>query len=136
MKELRPYLTFSGNCREAMNFYKDCLGGELFLQTIGESPLAEKMPDKMKTCILHASLTNESITLLGSDMVPDPGLNRGNNVSLSLTCDSESDIRLCYEKLSSGGSATHPVEQTFFGALLGGLTDKFGIHWLLFYEGK
>jgi len=35
---LNPYLNFDNNCREAMNFYKDCLGGELFFQTVGEMP--------------------------------------------------------------------------------------------------
>lgn len=47
MTQINSYLTFNGNCREAMNFYKDCLGGELILQTIGESPLAYKMPQLM-----------------------------------------------------------------------------------------
>ena len=54
MTQINAYLTFSGNCREAMNFYKDSLGGELTLQTISESPLADKMPAQMKDCILHA----------------------------------------------------------------------------------
>jgi PhnB protein len=48
MTQINSYLTFNGNCREAMNFYKDCLGGELNLQTIAESPLADKMPAQMK----------------------------------------------------------------------------------------
>ena len=48
MARLNPYLNFDNNCREAMNFYKECLGGELTLQTIGESPLCDKMPPQMK----------------------------------------------------------------------------------------
>ena len=45
MAQLNPYLNFDRNCREAMNFYKDCLGGELFLQTVGEMPeMAAQMP--------------------------------------------------------------------------------------------
>lgn len=42
MTQINAHLIFSGNYREAMNFYKSCLGGELTLQTIGESPLAGK----------------------------------------------------------------------------------------------
>jgi PhnB protein len=136
MSVIQPYLTFSGNCREAMNFYRDCLGGELFFQTIGESPLAEKMPEKMKEMILHSSLENGSLVLLGSDMVPDSGLKKGNAVSLSLMCDSEEEIRESYRKLSEGGQPTHPLEKTFFGALLGGLTDKYGNSWLLHCDAK
>ena len=133
MKRINSYLTFNGNCRDAMSFYKDCLGGELTLQTIGDSPLANRMPEQMKNCILHSALTNDSLVLLGSDMAPSSGLVRGNGVSLSLDCDSEAEIRDCFLKLSSGGSADYPLEETFWGALFGGLTDRFGNHWLLNY---
>ena len=93
MKRINSYLTFSGNCRDAMSFYKECLGGELTLQTIGETPLADDLTDQMKDCVLHASLTKDKFVLLGSDMVPEAGLVRGNAVSLSLDCSSEADIR-------------------------------------------
>lgn len=136
MSVIQSYLTFSGNCREAMNFYRDCFGGELFFQTIGESPMAEKMPEKMKAMILHASLDNGPIVLLGSDMVPDGGLIRGNAVSLSLMCDSAEEMQEAFTKLSEAGIVRHAIETTFFGGLLGGLTDKFGNHWLLFHEPK
>lgn len=55
MTQINSYLTFNGNCREAMTFYQECLGGELFMQTIGESPMAEQMPLPMKESILHAT---------------------------------------------------------------------------------
>jgi len=133
---IQSYLTFSGNCREAMNFYKECLGGELFFQTIGETPISEKLPKKMKGFILHASLTKGDLVLMASDMVPDSGLVKGNSVSLSLDCDNEKEIKEVYKKLSEGGEPTHPLEITFFGVMLGGLKDKFGINWLLHYQKK
>ena len=134
--QIQTYLTFNGNCREAMRFYKDCLGGELTLQTIGESPLSESMPAKMKDCILHATLTNDNLVLMGSDMVPQSGLVKGNAVSLSLNCASEEDINTFYHKLSEGGTADHPIEVSFWGALFGDLTDKYGNHWLLHFQKK
>ncbi len=134
MKRIHSYLTFSGNCRDAMTYYKECLGGELHFQTVGESPLSDKMPPHMKDCILHASLTNNGLLLMGSDMVPAAGLLKGNAVSLSLNCDSEATLKDCYEKLSAGGEATHPLEATFWGATFGNLTDKYGNHWLLHFD--
>lgn len=131
---MHPYLTFNGNCREAMTFYKDCIGGELTIQTIGESPLAEKMPQQMRDCVLHAALTNGAVVMMGSDMVPATGLVKGNSVSLALQCNSEEEIRACYAKLAAGGKADHPIELTFWGALFGDLTDQYGNHWLLNYE--
>lgn len=133
MTQINSYLTFSGNCREAMTFYKECLGGEVNFQTIGDSPLAGKMPKQMKDCILHSTLTKGALILQGSDMVPQTGLIKGNTVSLSLDCSNEEEIRNFYAKLSADGNADHPIEDTFWGAMFGDLTDKFGNHWLLNY---
>jgi PhnB protein len=117
-----------------MTFYKECLGGELTLQTIGESPMADKMPPPMREHILHASLVKDGLSLLASDMVGNEGLIKGNSVSLMLNCSSEQEIKSCYKNLAEGGNATHPLEDTFWGALFGGLTDKFGNHWLLHFD--
>ena len=134
MRGISSYLTFAGNCREAMLFYKECLGGELSLQTIGESPLSGKMPPQMKDSILHSTLAKKGFVLMGSDMVSKEGLIKGNAVSLMLNCNSEKEIRACYENLSREGRTEHPLEITFWGALFGDLTDKYGNHWLLHFD--
>lgn len=135
MAYIHTYLTFSGNCREAMTFYRDSLGGgELMFQTIGESPLSDQMPAQMKDSILHSTLTKGALTLIASDMVGEQELMRGNAVSLMLTGESEEELRTFYTNLSAGGQPTHPLEITFWGALFGGLTDKFGNHWLLNFD--
>ncbi len=131
---IQTYLTFNGNCREAMLFYKECLGGELTFQTVGESPLSDKMPAQMKEYILHATLTKGNLVLMGSDMVPQSGLIKGNAVSLSLSCSSEEDINMYYRNLAEGGTADHAIEVSFWGALFGDLTDKYGNHWLLNFQ--
>jgi len=133
MARINPYLNFNDNCREAMNFYKDSLGGELTIITVGESPMAAQMPPAMKDSILHASLKIGDNMLMGSDMRRKQ-LTDGDTVSLSLNCSSEEEIRTCYKKLSSGGKADHPLENTFWNAIFGDLTDKFGNHWLLNYD--
>ena len=132
--QINSYLTFNGNCREAMTFYKKCLGGQLNFQKVGESPLSDKMPRHMKDCILHATLTKDNLVLMGSDLVSEKGLVKGNSVSLSLNCSSEKEIKSCYAKLSAEGTANHQLEESFWGALFGDLTDKFGNHWILNYN--
>jgi PhnB protein len=64
-------------------------------------------------------------------MVPENGLIKGNAVSLLLNCNSEYEARSFYASLSANGEATHPLENTFWGAIFGDLTDKFGTHWLI-----
>lgn len=117
-----------------MRFYQRCLGGDLTFQTIGESPLAEKMPTKMKDFILHSTLTRDNLVLMGSDMVGEKGLSKGNAISLMLNCASESEIRDLYEALSQDGEQVHPLELSFWGALFGDLIDKYGNPWLLHFK--
>ncbi len=134
--KLHSYLTFNGNCREAMNFYQQCLGGELVFQTIGDSPLSDKMPEAMKKSIVHSTLTRGEVVIMGSDMVGDKGLTNGNAVSMMLDCDSEEELKKCYEQLAAGGEATHPVHVSFWGALFGDLVDKYGNQWLLHFDSR
>jgi PhnB protein len=136
MTQIFAYLTFNGNCCEAMEFYKECLGGKLTLQTRGDSPMAERMPEQMKNHILPATLKKGNLVLMGSDMAGDNGLKTGSAVSLMLDCENEEEIRSCYKKLSAGGQATHQLEHTFWGALFGDLTDKYGNQWLFNYNKK
>lgn len=130
MTTINAYLTFNGNCRQAMTFYKECLGGELTLQTVKGSPMESHWPKEVQNNILHGSLENESLTLSGSDMVEPEGLSKGNNVSLSLICSSNEEIELFFEKLSADGKIKYPLHN-FYAGKIGGITDKFGINWML-----
>lgn len=133
---INSYLTFNGNCRQAMTFYKKCLGGKLTFQTLGKSPLADEMPLKMKNCILHSELRNENFILMGSDIVSEDGMLKGNNVSLLLNCNNEGQAQKIYKALAKGCKQKNPIEITFWGGGFGTLTDKFGIHWMFNYENK
>ncbi|HZI68629.1 MAG: VOC family protein [Ginsengibacter sp.] len=134
MSTINSYLRFNGNCKEAMAFYKNCLGGELNMQKVGESPMAGNMPQQMQDKIMHASLKTDGFTIMASDLCDESGVIKGNNVSLLLDCDSEEQVRGTYEKLSEGGKKTHPLEKTFWNALFGDLTDKYGINWMFNFQ--
>jgi len=135
MTNITAYLTFSGNCAEAMNFYKDCLGGELMLQKVADSPVADKLPVQMREAIVHATLMCGNIVLMATDMVAETGRVKGNAVSLMLNCDSEAEAAEYYKKLSAGGVATHPPEAFYWGAIFGDLTDRYGVNWLIGLKG-
>jgi len=135
MTQINAYLTFNGNCREAMTFYQACLGGVLTMQTVGGSPMENEMPPEAKQQILHASLTNNGLVLLGSDMAGGEEVVKGNTISLSLNCNSEKEIATFFSNLASGGQIVHPLHE-FFAGTMGTLTDKFERDWLLYYEKK
>ncbi|MBL0742485.1 VOC family protein [Chryseolinea lacunae] len=131
--QINAYLNFNGSCREAMTFYHDCFGGELTLQKISESPMAAQMPSEEGAKILHGLLSNNDIQLMGSDMM-GASLVNGNVVSLCLNCSSDEEINTFFTKLSAGGKVKTPVHQSFWGALYGELTDRYGMNWMLNYS--
>jgi PhnB protein len=133
MTQINAYLHFNGNCREAMTFYKESLGGELKIQTVGESPMAGQMPASAHKSVLHATLTNGGISLMASDMFGPEGIQKGNTVSLSLVCSSKKELETFFAKLSAGGKVSHALKEEFFGTH-GNLTDKYGITWMLTFE--
>ncbi len=134
MAQINAYITFNGQCREAMNFYKECLDAELVLQTVGESPMADQWPPAMAKHVLHSCLTKDNLLLMGSDMSAEP-LVIGNTISLSLNCSTEEEMESFFSKLSAGGNVTHPIHD-FFAGKLAALTDKYGVSWLFYYNNN
>lgn len=132
MQNLNPYLTFNGNCREAMTFYHGVLGGDIFMQTFGDSPM--EVSDKEKDQVMHSSITSGSIVIMASDSMPDHPVKIGGNVSLSINCTSREEVEKLYNALTLGGQATMPLQDTFWGAYFGMLTDKFGVQWMFNYD--
>lgn len=130
MKPLTPYLFFNGNCREALDFYKECFGGELQLMTYGDAPEDSPFPKGDKDNIMHGCLTKGTFSLMASDnpmAAPVPG----DNVHLSIECDTMPEIQKLFKALGDEGVIKMPLEDTFWGAHFGMLIDKFGIHWML-----
>lgn len=133
MAQLNPYLSFENNCRDAMNFYKECLGGKLTMQQVSDLPeMAAQMPPEMSTSIMHSTLTNGNITIMASDLNRDAPV-EGNTVHLLISCDTETELNTFFSKLSAGGTVHEPVAYMPWGAFYGSLTDKFGKHWALNY---
>jgi PhnB protein len=133
MSRIASYFTFNGNCKEVMNSYKACLRGELYFQTVGESPLTEKLPQTMKDYILQATLKKGNILLMGTDMT-DNNLVKGNTTATLIDCTSKDEVNAYYANLSEGGNHMHPLEETFWGGLFGGVTDRYGNRWLFHYK--
>ena len=133
MNRIITYLTFNGNCKEAMTFYQKCLGGELKFETIGENPGSEKLPQKIKEKVLTATLQKDNFILMATDIVGNEKLINGNSVSILIECESKNEIKNYFKKLAANGKQTYPIKRNYRGALFGGLTDKFNNNWLLFY---
>jgi PhnB protein len=134
--KLAPYIRFKGECKEAMDFYRDAFGAELKLQLISESPAAAQMPPEMHNQVMHATLSNaDGVFLMASDMSFDNFV-KGNDVTLMADCKSETEIQNLFEKLSAGGEIYSALKKEFWGAIFGQFKDKYGFIWMLNYDSN
>lgn len=127
MKQIVAYLQFDSNCREAMNFYKECFGGDLIFNTVKGSAMEQYMTPEDGDKILHSSLTNGAVQLFASEMAVPKSI--GDNVHLWINCNSEEEIKTVFDKLSHGGKITIGLMPAYWGASFGAVTDKYGVQW-------
>jgi PhnB protein len=126
---LNPYLTFRDNAREAMEFYRDALGGELKLNTFGE--FGDKDAPEANL-VMHAQLeTPSGFTLMGSDTPPGMDYQPAGGFSISLSGDDDAELRSWFDQLSAGGTVTMPLEKQMWGDEFGMFLDKFGLSWMV-----
>lgn len=131
MTQINPWLSFNGNCKAAMLFYQECLGGDLTLQTIAQTTAAAIYPSHMQDYILYSMLVKTDWVLMGSDITGPVTENPSGNITLALHSDSSREMRRLYLKLASGGVIVEPLSARQWGSLFAAVTDKFGKQWIL-----
>lgn len=130
---INPYLALQGTCRQAMEFYHSILGGQLSLNTFGESGMKDVAgidPDG----IMHAMLvTAAGQVIMASDTM---GMEHqpGDTVAVSLSGD-DASIPEAFEALAAGGQVIVPFEQQMWGDAYGQVRDRFGVLWHLNQTG-
>jgi len=128
--KLITYLSFGGNCEEALNFYKDALGGKILqISKMGEAPM--DVPPNLKDKVMHARLEFDNNILFFSDTFDPSTLSKGNNVSLSLDFDYSKELDEAFNKLSVGGKVTMPPQETYWAKRFGMFVDKYGFNWMV-----
>ena len=132
MAEINPYLIFNGNCGAAFDFYRSVFGGDFLTKApYSEMPGSTPLPESEGNLIMHVSLpVGNGTILMGSDGPPSqPPVEIGNNVMLAVIPDSREDADRIFAALSEGGTVKMPMQDVFWGAYFGMLTDRFGINW-------
>jgi PhnB protein len=137
MANLNAYLTFDGNCAEAMRFYESVLGGKLELMTMGQSPMADQVPPGGGDRIMHAKLeTGDGSILMASDSMPGQPYKGMHGFGLSLSYRSVAEGQRIFDALAAGGNVGMPFGKTFWAEGFGMVVDRFGTPWMVNVEAK
>ncbi|MDE2729559.1 MAG: VOC family protein [Gemmatimonadota bacterium] len=128
--KLVPYLAFNGQCEEALEFYRDCLGGSVvnLSHYSKDQDIGMEIPDHMVGKAMHMSIQFGENMLMGSDHIET--VPSDTNISLSIDFTSVDEQEQAFNAMSAGGEVTMPLQDTFWGSRFGMITDKFGINWM------
>ena len=132
---LNPYISFDGNARQAMEFYRSVFGGELRVNTFKEyNASSDPSEDDL---VMHAQLEGEhGVVFMGSDTPQRMEYKPGSNFSMSLSGDDDAVLRGWYQKLADGGTVTMPLEKAMWGDTFGMVVDRYGVNWLVNISGS
>lgn len=136
MVRLNPYLGFKDRAREALEFYRSVLGGELDISTFGGMTADSGMPIKEsdKDLVMHGQLeTPSGLTLMAADsgsMMPYVAPTSGVTVALTGGPEDYDYVASAYAKLAEGGTDAMPFDKAPWGDFYGQVTDRYGITWM------
>ena len=133
MNKFTPFLLFDGKCAEAMTFYRDCLGGELELTKLGDTPMKDQLPVEKHDRIIYAHVKSGDIEISGADWMASPDFNPvvGNTFGIFVTGKSYNDLKPVFDKLKDGDNNHHlqELQDVPFG-VYGQFYDKYETQWI------
>jgi PhnB protein len=127
-----PYLQLPGTARAALTRYADIFGGRAELHTFAEFDRTDGPAD----AIAHGLLVAGPVALFAADVAGDEKPFRAEGLLLSLlgTSDPET-LRRWFSGLAEGGHIVDDLQRRPWGASDGQVVDRFGVPWLIGFEG-
>jgi PhnB protein len=134
-----PFLLFDGNCAEAMTFYHACLGGELTLTKLGDTPMKAQFPPEKHNRMINAHLKSGAVEISATDWMASPDFDpvQGNTYAIYVTGGTYDELKEVFDNLKGGGGTTRLQElrDMPFGTY-GQMYDRYGVQWIFRGEKK
>lgn len=133
---VQPYLFFNGRCEEALEFYRNALGGEVeMLSRFKDAPEPGMTQPGMENKVMHASFRIGETVLMASDGRGE-GQPRFEGFSLSIIVPDEQKAEGMFKALADGGKVTMPFAKTFWAPKFGMVEARFGVGWMVSVQHK
>ena len=133
MMKIRPYLTFDGECEEAITLYKHAFQTEvldiMYFKDLPPNPdfsVSALYQDR----ILQATLKFGDDFIRLSDCGPGHKFNGSESERISLAIETNiEDTQHAFAILAEKGRVGIPLAETFYSPCAGVVFDKFGVMW-------
>jgi PhnB protein len=133
MLRCTPFLLFDGNCAEAMTFYHQCLGGDLTLTRLADTPMKDQFPKEKHNRIINAHLVSGNIEFSATDWMASPSFDpiQGNTSAIFVIGEAYEELKTVFDKLAEGAekSRFQELHDLPFG-MYGQFYDKYGVQWI------
>lgn len=139
MAKVSIYLNFPRNTEAAFTFYKSIFGTDYSapiarFKDIPPQPGQPALPAADLDLVMHVALPIlGGFELMGTDAPETMGfkVNIGNNLYINLQPDTRAETKRLFDALVAGGKVETPLQDMFWGAYYGSLTDQFGVQWMI-----
>ena len=133
MLKATPFLLFDGNCAEAMTFYHECLGGELSLTKLGDTPMKDMFTPEKHNRLINANLKSGDIEISATDWMADPEYEpkQGDTTAIFVIGEGYEELKVVFDKIAVGANKDRfqDLHDMPFGTY-GQIYDKYGVHWI------
>ncbi|CCD89142.1 Glyoxalase family protein [Bradyrhizobium sp. ORS 285] len=127
-----PYLTFNGDCEQALKLYGEVLGAKVdMMMRYGEAPPEMPCAPEHKDRIMHVRFSIAGDVVMASDSPPEYYHGKPNGISVSLQIADPAEAERKFNALLEGGAITMPFGKTFWSKGFGMGVDRFGIPWMI-----
>ena len=138
MARTSTYLNFPRSTEAAFAFYKTVFQTEYTgpihrFDSVPPNP-EQPLADADKYLVMHVELPIlGGHILMGTDAPESMGFNckPGTNIYINLEPDTREEADRLFSALSEGGEVEMPLQDMFWGAYFGSLTDRFGVQWMV-----
>ena len=131
MQKVTPFLMFqNADAEEAMNFYVSLVEDSEIKSIIRYG--ANEPGDEGTVMLATFSLKGQEFMCIDSNV--KHAFTFTPSFSIYLTCSTEDEINLLYQKLLEGGQALMPLNDYGFSKKFGWVNDRFGVSWQLNLE--
>ena len=133
MLRCTPFLLFDGNCAEAMTFYQKCLGGDLTLTKLVDTPMKAQFPSEKHNRIINAHLESGAIDISAADWMASPAFEpkQGNMYAIFVISETYDELKKVFDKLKDGAEKERfqELHDMPFG-IYGQFYDRYGVQWI------